>query len=299
MRSLWRFFKMALQNIGRNFWLSVITISMYVLTLATINVVLFVNAFAGEVTQSIEEKVEVTAYFKQDTSLDIVNAARGYITGFAEVREANVVTADDAYTAFRDGRAEDDPALLALEEIGENPFGHALVIRATEVGDFDFILSTLDGSQYAPYIDETDAQDNASLIQNITRFSGVVQIVGVALALFFGVVTFLMLLNTIRMAIYVHREEIGIMKLVGASDAYVRMPFLLEGMLYSVIACALFFVAIWILLGTGISLPSWFEGFDMRSLELNLFTVAIAETASAILVALFATWTAMTRHLKV
>ena len=77
LRSILRLLKMAMQNTLRNFWLSVITISMYILTLLTINAVLFVNVFATAVTQQIEEKVEVSVYFKTDTSIDIVNAARG------------------------------------------------------------------------------------------------------------------------------------------------------------------------------------------------------------------------------
>lgn len=300
LRGFWRVLKMAVQNSFRNFWLSLITISMYVLTLATINVVLFVSVFANTVTQQIEEKVEVTAYFKTNTSLDIVNAARGYMAGFAQVRQTEVVTAEEAYNQFREARAGDENVLAALEEVGENPFGHALILRANEVTDFDFIISTLNGSQYANYIGETDEKNNAAIIQNLGTVSRNIQLGGLGLSIFFGLITFLILFNAIRMAIYVHREEIAIMKLVGATDAYVRMPFLIEGILYSIVACAIFFGAVAGGVSTGFTLPNWFEGVDVVSkVQAQLPLVIMAELVVAISVALLATWTAMARHLKV
>lgn len=299
-RSLWRVFKLAVQNTFRNFWLSVITVSMYILTLATINVVIFVNLFAGSITQDIEEKVEVTAYFSVETSLEIAQAARGYIAGFPQVRVAEIVTADEAYEEFLAASEGDESVLLALDEIGDNPFGHALVITANEVADFPFILETLGSSQYAAYIDETDEENNQALIENITNFSQGIQYAGLALAVFFGLVTFLILFNTIRMAIYVHREEIGIMKLVGASDAFVRAPFLIEGFLYSTFACLVFFIALSALLRSGVTLPSWFGDTDAIDLLRSDFSrLMLIEFCAAIGVAFLATWTAMTRHLKV
>lgn len=291
---------MAVQNSFRNFWLSFITVSMYILTLATINVVLFVNAFATVITQDIERKVEVTAYFEPDTSLDIVNAARGYVAGFAQVREANVVTAEEAYDAFRAAHEGDEGVVAALDEIGDNPFGHSIIIRANQIEDFDFILTTLNGSQYATYIEETDAQDNSAVIQNLSNLARNIQYAGLALSIFFGLITFFILFNTIRMAIYVHREEIAIMKLVGATDTYVRMPFLIEGVMYSVLACAVFFGATAAMFASGVQLPAWFEGVDVMSvISQNLPLIIASELIASIAIALLATWTAMTRHLKV
>jgi cell division protein FtsX len=299
-RLAFRLFKMAVQNTFRNFWLSVITISMYMLTLLTINAVLFVNVFATAVTQQIEDKVEVSVYFKTDTSLDIVNAARGYIAGFAEVREAKVVTAEEAYNDFLEGRPEDDSVVAALDEIGDNPFGPSLVIRANDVEDFDFITSTLQGSQYTAYIEKTDAQNNAAVINNLSTFANRVQMAGLILSVFFALITFLILFNAIRMAIYVHREEIGIMKLVGASDAYVRMPFLIEGILYAVAACALLFGGLWAFIQSGATLPSWFEGVDvMTTIQGNFVKIALAELLASIAIGLLATWVALARHLRV
>ncbi len=295
-----RLLKTAVQNTFRNFWLSVITISMYMLTLLTINAVLFVNVFATAVTQQIEDKVEVSVYFKPDTSLEIANAARGYIAGFAEVREATVVTAEETYNDFLEGRPEGDSVVAALDEIGDNPFGHSLVIRANDVESFDFITSTLQGSQYSSYIEETDAQNNAVVITNLSTFANRVQMAGLVLSIFFALITFLILFNAIRMAIYVHREEIAIMKLVGASDTYVRMPFLIEGVLYAVFACLFLFGGMWVFLQSGTALPSWFEGVDVLAMIQGDFVkIALMELAASIVIGLLATWVALARHLRV
>lgn len=243
-----RAIKFTFQNIFRNFWLSFITMTIFLLTLITINAVLFVNVVAEEVLESVEEKVEVTIYFNTEASEDIVKAAQGYLRGFAQVRDVQFVSAEEALETFRERHADDDTVLASLDEIDDNPFGNALVISAQSTEDFEFILEAIETPEFSPYIKEKDFTDYEQIIDRIDQVSSQVRFGGLALAAVFGLIALMIVFNTIRVAIYVHRDEIGIMKLVGANDWFVRAPFLLEAIIYSVVATGLMIVLMFLFL---------------------------------------------------
>lgn len=231
-----RMIKFALQNFFRNFWLSFITMTIFLLTLITVNTVLIMNVMADAALESVEQKVEVSVYFTPEASEDLVKSVQGYLLGLSQVRDVMFVQSDDALEAFREQNADNPVILETLEEIDGNPIGHALTISANSSDDFPFILEAVDTPEYAPFVKEKDFTDYEAVIENINALSTKVRIGGIILAGFFGLVAILIIFNTIRVAIYVHRDEIGIMKLVGANDWFVRGPFLLEAVLYTLIA---------------------------------------------------------------
>ena len=231
--SILRAFKFTAQNILRNFWLSFITLTIFVLTLVTVNAVLFVNVVAQEVLESVEEKVEVTIYFEPEASESLVKSAQGYLRGFGQVRDVAFVSAEDALASFQERHSGDETVLASLEEIGGNPFGNALVVSTFSTDDFPFVLEAIETPEFSPYIKDKDFTDFEAIIERIDALSWRIRVAGFALAGLFAFIAMLIIFNTIRVAIYVHRDEIGIMKLVGANDWFVRAPFLLEAILYS------------------------------------------------------------------
>lgn len=234
--SIYRVIKFSFQNFFRNFWLSFITMTIFILTLFTINAVIFMNVLAEAALASVEQKVEVSVYFNPETSEDITKSVQGYLTALPQVRSVEFISEEDALTTFKE-RHKDNPVILSsLEEIDGNPFGHALVISAHSANDFPFILEALDTPEYEPFIKQKDYQDYQTIIERINALSMRVRIGGFILAAFFSMVAMLIIFNTIRVAIYVYRDEIGIMKLVGANDWFVRGPFLFEALLYSLFA---------------------------------------------------------------
>ena len=99
--STYRLFKFAIQNFFRNFWLSFVTITIFILTLLTINAIIFLNLMANATLKSIEDKVEITVYFNIDASEDIAKASQGYLLGLPQVRDAVFISAEDATSDFR------------------------------------------------------------------------------------------------------------------------------------------------------------------------------------------------------
>jgi cell division transport system permease protein len=176
-----------------------------------------------------------------------------------------VIPAEESLAAFKTLHADDPEILAALEEVGGNPIGDSLLISANNPDDFEFILAALDSSpEYAPYIKEKNFADHEAVIERLSGFSEKVKLGGLSLAGFFALISILIVFNTIRVAIYVHRDEIAVMKLVGAQDWFVRGPFLLEAIFYSAMATGIMaVVCVVVLKFLEPQIQSFFAGVDV------------------------------------
>lgn len=266
MRSLFRLVKFAVQSALRNFWLSFVTTSVLLLTLLTVNMLLVMNVLADSTIKSIEDKVQVEVYFNAGTSEGIQKSVHGYLSALPQVRDVAVIPAAKSLEAFKNLHADDPEILAALEEVGGNPIGDSLLISANNPADFEFILAALDSSpEYAPYIKEKNYADHKAVIERLSGFSDKVRLGGLGLAAFFALISILIVFNTIRVAIYVHRDEIAVMKLVGAQDWFVRGPFLLEAVFYSAAATAIMAAGVALILKfLEPQIRSFFAGVDIN-----------------------------------
>ncbi len=232
----YRVTKFAMQNFWRNFWLSLITVSMLVMTLFTVNILLLLNVLAEHTVTQVEDRIEVSVYFHESTTQETVTGAVEYLRGIAQVRDVEVVSAQEAYEEFAGVHAGDEEIMASLDEIGTNPFGPTLVILAHEAEDFDMIIDALDNPQFAADIREKDFSDYQSIVESIRSTTDRVATVGIALTIIFLLIAILIVFNTVRIGIFIHREEIGIMRLVGASNWFIKAPFHLEMIFLSLLA---------------------------------------------------------------
>lgn len=302
MRTIARIIKFSFQSIWRNLWLSFVSLTIFVLTLITVNAVLFLNMTASAAITSVQDQVQVAVYFNPGTSEDIEQSVRGYLLGLPQVKTIDVISADQALASFRDRHAADPSVLAALDEVGDNPFGDALLISAYSPEDFAFILEAVKRPEYVESIKETDYTDYQDVIARLSAFVSRIRWGGLGLAVFFTLISVLIIFNSIRIAVYVHRDEIAIMKLVGAHDWFVRAPFLLESVLLSLIAT--------VIVSAGVLASS--RAFDAplaKYLEVDVgiweyfstngVAVFGAEFAALAVLGLLTTFVAMRRHLRV
>lgn len=303
MRTLFRIAKFTMQSIWRNAWLSFVTLTIFVLTLLTVNAVLFVNLLADGAVRAIEDKVQVAVYFNPGTSEDMEGAVREYLLSLPQVKTIDSVTADEALEDFKTRHANNPTILAALDEVGGNPFGNAILISANDPDDFDFILQAVRRPEFAESIKDTNYTNYQSAIAKITTLAERVRIGGFVLSAFFALVSILIIFNSIRVAIYVHRDEIAIMKLVGAHDGFVRAPFLLEAVLLTLLATLVIAGIVLLVAGT-LSEPimNYFGSVDINVWEYfteNGLIVFGGEFLALAALALFTTFVAMQRHLRV
>jgi cell division transport system permease protein len=223
------------------------------------------NVLADATIDSIEDKVQVEVYFNAGSSEEIQKSVHGYLAALPQVKDVSVIPAEESLAAFKTLHADDPEILAALEEVGGNPIGDSLLISANNPDDFEFILAALDSSpEYAPYIKEKNFADHEAVIERLSGFSEKVKLGGLSLAGFFALISILIVFNTIRVAIYVHRDEIAVMKLVGAQDWFVRGPFLLEAIFYSAMATGIMaVVCVVVLKFLEPQIQSFFAGVDV------------------------------------
>lgn len=237
MRTLWRLFRFAVQSILRNIWLSFATVTVLALTLLTVNMVISLNVLAGAAVRSVESRLSVDIYFNNGVSEAMKANVRGYLTSLPQVATVEAVPADEALKEFQARFADEPEILAAITEVGENPLADALTITAKRAEDLPFLLEAVKTPEFAPSIRRTVAEDDViAALEQMARYTERIRMVGLALAAFFGLIGTLIVYNAIRMGIYVHREEIAVMRLVGARTVLIRGPFLVEVALYAVAA---------------------------------------------------------------
>lgn len=233
MHKIYRVFKFALQNFWRNIWLELITITILILTIVSVNLILMVNVIGQQSIKNIEKKIDFSIYFKPDAPAEVISDLRTYLASVAGVTGVDLINADEALANFRVKHSQNATILNALDQLDTNPFGVSLVVKADSPSVYSRVIGRLDQPAYDKWILDKNFDDRQSIIQKINSLRDKVQFIGMAISGIFALIALLIVINTIRVAIYIHREEIGIMKLVGASDWFVRGPFLIESLIWT------------------------------------------------------------------
>ncbi len=285
----------------RNGWLSAATILVMMLTLFVIGGLLLVSVVANTVLNDLEQKIDITMSFRKGAPEAAILAIKREVEALSLVREANYVSPEEALTDFRE-RHKNDPAVLAsLEELGEeNPLPATLNIKAKNPEDFAGIAKFLEDKRF-PGVEKINYFENQKVIERLSAVVRGVRSLGVVMVLVLGFVAVLVAFNTVRLAIYTAREEISIMRLVGATNWYIRGPFMIEGLLHGGIAAAatalLFFPITWIasakilIFLPSINLLSYFTGNFFEFLLILLVIGSLLGVGSSLI--------AIRRYLKI
>jgi cell division transport system permease protein len=297
-----RVFKAAFQNVIRNAWLGAATVLVLVMALTSVNLLVGVNALLRSAVAILEDRVDVTVFFKQDANEAVVTQAKFFLADLPQVKTAEIVPADEALERFKERHADDAEVLEALGELDENPLGPTVRVKARSPGDYPFIMETLKNPQFADAIESKSYDDHSETITRAQRLGESARAFGMGLIAVFTLIGVLIVFNTIRVAIYTQREEIGIMRLVGASSLFVRTPFVIQGILLAALALAL--TAAIVALGLAWIEPALAPLYDGASPGLARYfsdhwmrLLAIQGGALALLVG-FTSWAAAGKYLK-
>ncbi len=297
-----RVVKFAIKDFWRNLGLSVMTISILVLTFLSLNLLVMVNFFTDAAVQTVENRVDISVYFGPDVSDERVMGVRGNLMSLPEVKDVEFISRDEALAQFKANHADEPAILEALDEVGENPLGAVLVVKAKDAAHYKPIVEALNGPAIKGLVEDKTVEDHQGLIDRLTSITDKVRRAALGLSLLFGVISLLIVFNTIRVAIYIHREEIAIMRLVGASSNFVRLPFLLETLVFSIIALAIVVALIYPTLS--VIEPAANEFFDVESVGLiqyyrtGWFKIFGYQLAAVAGLSMIAAWLSMRRHLK-
>ncbi len=233
---LWRTLKEGMINFRRNGWLSLATISILSLSLFIISVAFLISLGANLVVENFENRVNITVSFNPDIVEERIITIQQNLKRFREIESVEYISRDQALTEFLDQSNNDPEIRQAIEEIGENPLLASLVIRAKNQSDYEKIAQVLNQSEYKEEISRINYERNKRIFDRLNTISLAAKKFGLSVGIAFALIAVLITFNTIRITIYSHRQEFEIMRLVGASNLYVRMPYIFEGMLYGLSA---------------------------------------------------------------
>jgi len=236
MIALWRVIKFAFQDMGRNFGLSCMTIFILVLMLLSVNVLWSVDVVTKQAIQLVKNQINVSIYFVADASDKNVKEIKNYLGSFNEVISVNLLTKDQVLQSFKDRHKSNSEVLAALDELGSNPFGPTLVVGTREPGDYQKIFKALDVPEYANLIESKSFEGHEDAISRIQNITSRIEKLGFGLSLLFAAIAFLIIFNTVRVAIQTHKIEISIKRLVGASNWFIRGPYLIESIFFTGVA---------------------------------------------------------------
>jgi len=236
LRKLYRTFKAGVQNFFRNGWLSIATVSVIVITLFIINIQVAI-VFANEMLlKDVEGRVNISVYVNLDVPEDEILNMKQVFESYSEVTEVEYISKDQALADFRERNKDNETIQQSIQELGSNPLGAVLNLKAQDPSQYETIASKIQQSTYAEKISKVNYQKYRGIIDNLNKEIKSNQRVAIALGATLSLIAVLITFNSIRITMYSHRQEIEIMKLVGASNNYIKFPFIWEGIFYGIAA---------------------------------------------------------------
>ncbi len=295
--------RLALQQFHRNLWLSIATITLLVLPLLTVNLVIGLGVLGRAAKDAVQDKIDVSVYFKTNVKDDAVQEIQTSLRALPEVKDVAFIPKDEALVRFK-ARHKDDPVIMeSLNQVGENPFGATLAIKAHDPEQYQRVLTFLEDPKYGDLIEEKNFEDHRIVIGKINSLLHSVRSFGLAVAAIFGAIGVLIVINTVRVAVYTHRNEIRVMRLVGAGNWFIRGPFLFEALFFSLVATV--FTALIVYPGMHFVQPylnNLFSGVDISLVSyFNRHFVYIfgGEFLGVLLITSVSSFFAVRRYLKV
>ncbi len=233
-----RVIKSGLTNFFRNIWVSIAATSMVAITLFIISTILILYTLTVlSINNSTDKVGVVTAYFNDKTTEREMENVRAEIEALPGVKSVDFISKEQARQLFIE-RHKDEPIWIqTLGEFTDNPVPASISVRADNLNDYSALYDTIKGDRYDPYF--LNVRDNQKVIDKLHNIINIITRFGILLAAIFMLVTVMVTFNTIRLTIYNRREEVEIMRLVGATNWYIRWPFIIEGFMYAFFATLL------------------------------------------------------------
>ncbi len=234
--TLFRIIKSGWQSFVRNYWLSAATVAVMILALFVVAGLTLFNVMTQAVVANLEGRVDVSVYFNKDTEEAKILQVRQELVDLPEVKSVDYVSQDEALKKFQERHKENEILLQSLQELDQNPLEASLNIKANDVSQYEVISDYLAQDRFKGSIDKINYKQNQDMINRLTRLTGNIQMGGLIISLFLGLLAVLVSFNTIRLTMYTWRDEISVMRFVGASNWFIRGPFLVEGALYGIVS---------------------------------------------------------------
>ena len=226
-----RAFREGWTSFVRNSWLSAATIIVLVLSLYVVGSTLFIGMIAKELIGNVEKNVSISVYFKPEIDEARIKEIQSDIEKNPLVASTEYMSREQALEKFKKDNENDEIITKALEEIGENPLFASVAVRSNSQEQYNELATYLEGS-FAEEANNVNYGKNKEIIEKLNKIILSVERIGLILGSIFIIISVLITFNTIRMSLFARKDDFEVMRLVGASNLYIKIPPIFEGMLY-------------------------------------------------------------------
>ena len=304
MTELKRIIKAGSVNFTRNGIISWAAVLVVTITLSVITTIILLQAVLYFSLAQIKDKVDVAIYFTVGAPESKILSLKESLENLPEVAEVSYISATEALQLFRERHQNNYPTIQALDEIKDNPLGGYLNVKAKEVSQYESIANFMKSDNAlvlgsASIIDKVNYHQNKIVIDRLNNIISGAQRLGFLITLILIIISVIITFNTIRLTIFISKEEIGVMRLVGASKMRVRGPFMVEGAIYGIVATIItliLFLPATIYLGHNMT---DFLGLNIYDYYIsNLFQISIIILLSGIFLGMISSFFAIRKYLN-
>ena len=295
--------KFAFQDFFRNKGVSVATIFILIITILLVTGLFFFQGVASYLTEEIQNKIDITAYFKDGTAeQDILIVKEEILNILPEIKKVEYISQDQAFIIFSENHQGDEVLFRAIEQVGSNPFLPSLSI--TTNGDplqYEQVANALQTSSFSDLIENVDFYEKKDTIEKIYEITSTINKFGIFLGIVLIIIAASVVFNTIKLAVDNSKEEITTMRIVGASDWFIRGPFIIQGIIYGFIAFVFcFLISFALVLLTSPKISVIMPGFNLFDYFLtHLWILVLIQLGFGIAVGIISSIIVVKKYLKV
>lgn len=256
------------QGLSRNFWLSLIAVVTVSLTVMSVSVFTVLNIALSETTQSLEDQLDVSIFIKEAAAEPDVLTFVGLLNERTDTKDVIYNDKAKAEAEFRALNEGEDELLSVISDL-DNPFPRYIQVRADDPQSLSEINDFVIEGKFSALVEETSFQKTREEINGFVNFSKFIMKNSIVISIFFVLISVLVVFNIIRLAIFSRRNEIQIMRFVGASYQLIRMPFVVEGAIMGAMAAVISLILLYLLSQwEATQIPLYFTGATWNPITL-------------------------------
>ena len=296
-----RIFVMGFKNFWRNGWLSLAAVFVMVITLFILSLFIILNIGVDETVKEITKKIDLSIRLKDEVVEENIQDLMSEIKQQEGVEDARFKTKEEAWQEFK-GSSQKNQEITSELSDEDNPLWASIEVKVFDANKVQNVVDIAEKEDFKQIVYSVNYRSKQTVFDNLIKFTNFIKRSGLLLTVIFVTISFLIIFNTIRITIYSRREEVEIMKLVGATNWYVRAPFLFEGALYGFFGALISFIII----------ASSFYAFDsvistwsfvgdssaLGFLKTNLITVLFIKIGVGAAIGIISSQIAIRKHLK-
>lgn len=289
------------KNILRSFWLSATAVSVLTVNLASIVIVITLSTFLGYSVRNLDNLISIPAFIQDSYSEDKVPNLIDKIKSISEVKSVEYFDKDKAAGELTSSSSKVDLSNIKnSNQDYKNLVWRFVLVTPKSSEDYKKVIAELKSSEFDGIWKEVVGDEN--FVDKLVSFYSWIRTGSIFLIIVFVLISVLVMVNILRMTIYNHKDEIEIMRLVGATNNYIRTPFVVEGIMYSflaaVVVSVVFISSFYFLLPT---VGNWVAGgnsSNLQDLSVQIYSIFGLTMFMGTLLGGVTSYTATTRYLN-